>query len=331
MKEIQIQVNPYLEYINSILLTGRYNEITAPVIGYGLMTDEVNEYTTDIKAFLEPYRRHPLYTYVEDRITEGFTFSRPVELALSLGECADFSMQYELAELCVAYCGGWEKIEELLRLWKAFEKEVDFLSFYHKKRTFYDTYLERTRQVTDAHSYVEMLEAQYGKALGSYRLVLTSLMKGNFGFKLKDRKSGQSMVYSVMSTYADCISPIILLHEFSHPFINPLTENYAELVAAYQEAYERLKPYKLPAFGSGYGDWEECVNEHLVRAMVIHMLQKCNQQEVAEEMLRQEHYNGYRYVPQLLERYAYYDRNRETYPEFESYYPELLKVFGEPF
>lgn len=43
MKEINVYVNPYLEYMNGILLTSRYNEITKSYIGYGLMTTEVNE------------------------------------------------------------------------------------------------------------------------------------------------------------------------------------------------------------------------------------------------------------------------------------------------
>lgn len=37
MKAFNVQVNPYLEFMNSILLTSRYNEMTKPYIGYGLM------------------------------------------------------------------------------------------------------------------------------------------------------------------------------------------------------------------------------------------------------------------------------------------------------
>ncbi len=58
MKKINISVNPYLELINSVLLTGRYNEITAPFIGYGLMNDAENEYTYAIKSFFAEYKNH---------------------------------------------------------------------------------------------------------------------------------------------------------------------------------------------------------------------------------------------------------------------------------
>lgn len=135
----------------------------------------------------------------------------------------------------------------------------------------------------------------------------------------------------MLSTEGFSISPNILFHEFSHPFINPLTEQYAEEVAKYQEAYECLKPYKLPGFGSGYGDWQECVNEHLVRAMVIHLMRRCKLYKEAEEQLGYDLELGYKYIPRLLESYEYYDGNREKYPDFESYYTKVLEVFLEEF
>lgn len=87
--------------------------------------------------------------------------------------------------------------------------------------------------------------------------------------------------------------------------------------------------YKLPGFMSGYGDWLECVNEHFVRAMVIHLLRKCDLQEAAEEMLDYDLQKGYKYIPLILEKYEYYDANRIVFKNFEMFYPELIKVFGE--
>ena len=329
MKEIRVQINPYLEYIDSLLLTGKYNEITMPVVGYGLMTDEINEYTTGIKQLFENHRSHPVYSLIEAMIPEGFTFSRPVELALSIGKDGEFSMQYALSDFCMTCCGGRLRIEELLRQMKDLEKETEFFSFCHKNKGFYDSYLNKAREVAEAYPYVTLLEHEYGVTKSSYQLVISSLMRGNFGIVFEDEEMKQPHLYAVLSTHGFSLSPNILFHEFSHPFINPLTEKYDAVVTQYREAYERLKPYKLPGFASGYGEWQECVNEHLVRAMVIHLLQKCNLCEEATEQLHQDLYCGYRYIPLLLESYEYYDRNRETYPDFETYYPELLQVFRE--
>lgn len=123
------------------------------------------------------------------------------------------------------------------------------------------------------------------------------------------------------------LSPAILLHEYSHSFINPVTEKYQDIVQKYQGTYETLAKYKFANYLSGYEGWEECVNEHLVRAMTIHILKKCHYTELADQLLNNDLYLGYRYIPKILEKYEYYDSNRNVYDNFEGFYPVLLDAF----
>lgn len=331
MKLFKIQVNPYLEFMNSILLTSRYNEITSPMIGYGLMADESNPYTEVIKAFFRPYKDHPIYSYVEEMIPSGFTFSRPVELALSLGESKEFVRHWMPNELCVNYCGGFERMEELIRRMREMEEEIHYFDFFKEVKGYYDPYIKQAREVVQAYPYITLLEEEYGKEQSSYHYVLQALMRGNYGICFTDPTTGKVDMFSVFATDDYCISSAILFHEYSHPFINPLTERYMELANQYEYAYELLKPYKLPAFQSGYGDWQECINEHLVRAMVIHLLRKCKLYSMADDFLNRDLYRGYKYIPNILKKYEYYDAHRETYANFEQFYPELLKVFATKF
>lgn len=150
---------------------------------------------------------------------------------------------------------------------------------------------------------------------------------GNDYIEFTDAVTQKSDLFSVFSTDNFSLSPAILFHEYSHPFINPLTEKYSDIANQYQAAYEALKKYKLPDFQSGYGDWQECINEHLVRAMTIHLTQKCNLTELADQLRNNDLYRGYRYIPLILERYEFYDKNRTNYTDFESFYPEVLRVF----
>ena len=61
MKKINVGINPNLEFINSILLTSKYNEMTKPYIGYGLMTEESNQYTDSIKELFNKYQTSSIY------------------------------------------------------------------------------------------------------------------------------------------------------------------------------------------------------------------------------------------------------------------------------
>lgn len=137
MKQFNINVHPCLELINSILLTSRYNELTKEFVGYGLMSEEENEYTTAIKSFLQPYRCHEIYGIVEAMIPNGFTFSRPVELALCLNEKNDFSFKFKPSDLCIRYCGGMETITMFLESLRQFANETNYFSFFDKAVKFY--------------------------------------------------------------------------------------------------------------------------------------------------------------------------------------------------
>lgn len=328
MKQIKVQLNPNLEYMNSILLTSRYNEMTKKYIGYGLMTADVNEYTSRVKHFFEKHLNDPIYPYIESLIPNGFTFSRPVELMLSLGNSKDFVLQHPLSDLCIQYCGGLSTIQNLLDILKAFERKTEYFAFFEETKSYYDPIIDKANSVANKYPYISLLENEYGKEQNSYNYVITSLMVGNYGISFVDERTKKTDMFSVFATDNFSISPSILLHEFSHPFINPLTEKFADTVKEYENTYELLKQYKLSGYQSGYGDWTECVNEHFVRAMVIHLLQKCGLSDVSAKMLNNDLKLGYKYIPFILKQYQYYDDNRDIYPDFESFYPVLLKVFA---
>lgn len=327
MKAINVQVNPYLEFMNSILLTSRYNELTMPYVGYGLMTAVQNEYTGAIKQFLNEYHNEPVYKTIEDMIPNGFTFSRPVELMLSLGSGNDFSIQHQLSPLCVQYCGGMEQISKLLRSLKDFESKIHFFEFFDTIKSFYATIVQKTSESLGRYPFVDLIEQEFGKSQNSYNYILSSLMVGNFGISFVDYKTYGADLFSVFSTDDFSLSPRILIHEFSHSFINPLTDKYYDLAEKYIPSYEKLKDLKLPDYQSGYGDFKECINEHLVRAMSIHLLKQINHTDSANVQLKNDFYSGYRFIEKILERYDYYDRNRTQYSSIEEFYPELLGSF----
>jgi hypothetical protein len=306
MKKINVQVNPYLEFINSILLTSRYNEITKTFIGYGLMVEDENKYTIAIKNFFKPYANNPIYTKIEELIPNGFTFSRPVELMLSLGNSSDFSRQYLLTELCIQYCGGIDTIDDLLKQLKTFWEKTGYAEFFESVKDVYDPIVRRVVEFLSEYPFVDIIESEFGQS---------------------QKDTEKSDLFSVFSTYDFSLSPAVLFHEYSHPFINPLTDKNYDIAQKYIDSYEELKHYKLPNFQSGYGDLKECINEHLVRAMSIHLLNKINQTELVNKLLNNDLYCGYKFIPQILEHYDYYDMNRNKYNTFEQFYPELLGAF----
>jgi len=341
MKIINVGINPNLEFMNSILLTSRYNEITKPFIGYGLMTEESNQYTEAIKFFFYKYKASSIYDEIENMIPYGFTFSRPVELMLSLGDSKKFTIQYQLSDLCVQYCGGMEKIAGLLQHLNKFSHDIKYFAFLESMKSYYDSYLVKIYDHIQTFPFIDLLEEMYGQEQNSYNYIPSNLMVGNFGINFSNDINKKLDLFSVFNLYDTgddeeanefsngALSVNVLFHEYSHPFINPLTDKYRNIVDEYAEAYERLKEYKLPEYKSGYGDWVECVNEHFVRAMAIYLMLKCGLNEWADKHLNNDLYRGYKYIPAILELYKYYDKNRNKYETLEDFYPTLLSAFKE--
>jgi hypothetical protein len=50
---------------------------------------------------------------------------------------------------------------------------------------------------------------------------------------------------------------------------------------------------------------------------------------MANSLLNNDLYCGYKYIPLILEKYIFYDNNRNKYTDFEQYYPTLLTVFTD--
>jgi len=148
MKKMQVQINPYLEFMNSILLTSRYNEMTEAYIGYGLMTTEVNDYTSGIKQLFAKYSNAPIYPFIEELIPNGFSFGRPVEMMLCVKD-KDFALKYEPSQLCIEYCGGRTKINELLGILKGFAHETNYFTYFEKAKEYYAPFIKKAEEIVN--------------------------------------------------------------------------------------------------------------------------------------------------------------------------------------
>lgn len=193
MSELNAVINPQLELMNSLLLTSKYNEITKPIIGSGLMSESNTPYIAAIKEHFLPYADHSVYSLIEQMIPDGFTFSRPVELALSLDD--NLKVVRQLSNMCIEYCGGQNRINELLELIKDIGHKVDYMNFYNKHKDFYASYLNELNSKIKPISIVNTIESFYGKGQRSYNLVLSSLMTGCFGLVFQNKDKTEMMFF----------------------------------------------------------------------------------------------------------------------------------------
>lgn len=231
---------------------------------------------------------------------------RPMVFALALDneEGADF--KYEISEFNIKLSGGIKKLEEFRVLFNSFKEETKFDDFFSKVEVYYKDDLEYFNRI---------------------------LEKYNFGFDLnKDKEKYINIVFNLSIFLGDTIFIDndyyicnLIFHELSHPVINQLTESNLALVNKYKEIHEELEKYKSEF--SGYGDWEECVNEHIVRALSIHLSKKYFEVDFTNRRIEFDYNLGYRYIKEIVSKLEEYEKNRNRYKSIDEFYPELIKVF----
>ena len=122
------------------------------------------------------------------------------------------------------------------------------------------------------------------------------------------------------------ITKFLTVHELGHSFVNPHVSELPDLVmhdtALFTPSLKQsLEPYYIE-------DWRNCVIEHLVRMGEIRVA--LSRHDTAEaQRLRNMHIRELKMVliPVLEEKIVEYESNRDKYPDFKSFLPELLTAF----
>ena len=331
---MKTMILPQLELMFSLLATGQYNEKSRKYYGTELVRLDAGPYSKAIAEFFEPHLHHPVYEQLSRMMDFGFFFSRPVELMLAVSEPPELAWRETPSEILLKYSGGMEQLNLLLELMRDFALRSDYMLFFENVKTFYEEDLHLVQSFVEQYPAVETMEAFFGETQDSYAYIISKLPVGNFGihFREPNGKLRLNSVFNVVEPkngklHIGALSLNTTFHEFSHPLVNPLTEANPLLIEQYKKAFEKLQAYKLPGIASGYGDWPDCINEHLVRSVACYLTGKCAGEAERQLWQEKEVARGYRFLPYILEAFEVYESSRAQYPTFATYYPTLLQVF----
>lgn len=333
MKKFKIEVNPQVEMMNIILYTSKYNEICMNTLGFKPMVELDSQYTIHINSYFDKYLNHGIYKKIEEVVPKGFFLGRPMEFALasSYENCMDF--KYKVSDLLIKLSGGYKSLEEIEVLFESFREITKFENFFCNIEKYYNDSILCLEMCLNKYPFINSLEEFYGDINASYNFIVSNLCKGNFGINFKENnKIHIYTIYSIenvneivtQDSYQLCNT---IFHELSHPIINLITEKRLDLIFKYKEVYDELAPYKSDC--CGYSDWEECVNEHLIRAISIYLSKNYFDEYEVSKRAEYDYKLGYRYIYYLLEKLKVYEVNKGKYSSFSEFYPELISIFSK--
>ncbi len=325
-------VSPQIELISIVQAISDYPK----TFGF-LMQPESFQYKTDVWNHFGAFRNHPVVKWLDEVCTQPrkMNFSAPAFVMLYTDNRLNLRTDLKFDDFVLSRAGGIDSLKEFLDLLKDFAVKSNYNEFYENHASYYRQIINGTISQADSIDHVKELEAFYGTKQKSFNIVLVSLYN-HVGY-------GNSIVYNDgQREVFDTMGPqkienglpyfgdgnylkYITRHEFSHPFVNPLTEKYWNLIKDYSANYDSIPE---TAKKNVCGDWQECIDEFVVRAVTVHVA-FMESKEAGAAMYRREKAHGVSYLDRLLAALSVYSKNRAEYPTFSTYYPKLLDVFKE--
>ncbi|MGY6742784.1 MAG: DUF4932 domain-containing protein [Cecembia sp.] len=329
-QKVQVVVSPQVELISVIQAIGNYRDILP-----FLISDLEFSYKEHVLEHFSPFGGHAAVKMF-DRLSaqpRKLNFSAPSNIMLFTDLELQLRKDIELDEFVVNRIDGKDSLEVFLGLLRDFVEVSDIGSFFQKHEPYYQSIINSSISQIGSLNYIQELEDFYGVSQHAYHIVLVSLYPSlGFGNSLL-RLNGKREIYNVMGAGSleegvpffgdEKYFKYMIRHEFSHPFVNPLTEMHRDMIMPYSENFESLPENARQGV---CGEWEECINEFIIRAITTWLAQQ-ESETLGDWAYEKEKSRGVVYLDKLLEKIEAYQNNRIQYPTLKDYYPKLLKVF----
>lgn len=330
--QINVGIFPQVELISIIQTISKY-----PTAFGFLMAIDSSTYKSDVINHFGAFKKHEA-VIMFNRLSlqpRMLNFSAPSNIMLYTNKSLKLREDIELDDFVINRAGGIDSLKVFLELLIDFAYKSSFNEFYKKYQHFYSSIIENTIKNLGSINYISELENFYGKKQKSYDIVLVtlydyvgfgnSLLCSNDEREIYNTMGPKEVVDNIPFFGDENYLKYMTRHEFSHPFINPLTEKYWDYLKDYLQQYDSIPEI---ARKKVCGDWQECVNEFIIRAITTQIAYN-EADDLGLQSYEKEKSRGVIYLDDLLDKIRYYQLNRDSYPTFESFYLNVLDVFKE--
>lgn len=221
--------------------------------------------------------------------------------------------------------------------------------FYDKNASFYNGAIKEV-QSNIPKGFTNAMENYYGDSRQRYIALVSPMMiwpieeNEGRGIGTTVEKENGRIVYEIMSPYVQVPvkssnqnydqfgfdyqprAQMLTVHEFGHSFVNSELEPYKEQIKSYSYLFTDSLKEKMKS--KGILDWNVYVIESFVRLGEIRIAEIQNDPKRADFLRKyhteQEHFV---FLPQLEQKIIKYENNRERFPMWKDFIPELLKIF----
>jgi len=335
-----IHLSPFRVLVNNLFLTiDQRSELlyTLAFLMGSANSTPANDlyYVFEIKKYFSKYRNHKAVSHLERLWNKGIGVDGPINIFLNLDP------NFELLPTTPAYlsekAGGLDSLYRFVADVKDFYADARFDKFFLSHHPFYKRVLQLASHNFRDFNIVRLLEKYYGHAQHEYNVVLNLLNYGD-NFSVISGRGSQKSLYAVISSASMTLTgdlPILkpsllnvelIAHEFSHAFVNHLIDEHYQEVMSYSPLYKHIRRSMQ---SQGYQDWSITVKEHIVRAVTNRIAELYYGKDLADaQFYDQQIAQRFIYTEALTESLKKYEKQRDKYPLFSSYFPQLIQSFS---
>jgi hypothetical protein len=321
--KLQISIDPRMELLTTVQLISNYP-----------MIDRDMDYSKDVIKYFKPFKTQKAVKNTNQLLNKyGFCYDAPVTFMLHLSQLPDLETNIPVSDYLKGRAGSENNLEQYRKGLKEFAENSNFKIFWNSKNSFYYQILDMTIANMGEIDLVKVLEEYFNETQDSYNVIISPAFAGGYGPKITD-SNGKENIYACLSTtterdgvpYLSLFGLIYYVwHEFGHSFVNPLTYKYIERVNNSELLFE---PIKNRMINNAYSSWETCVNEHIIRAINLRLIELNLDEERASKGIDNEFSRGFIYIEPLIEKLKEFEKQRdEKQITFSDFYPELLSLF----
>lgn len=314
---VTLLLDPRLELVSVIeYLSQTYDE---------QMTAMESDYKNEVEEWFAPCAEHDAVKQFGQLAEEiSFIHDKPVNFALCLTE------EYQLLPDTGLFEEVFEPqerklLEDFAQNLAKFAKDSNFAEFYKQHLQVYEEWVSQTAGAIGEKDLAALRE-YVGSEQKGYRLYLTPLLENRFFGGVLAEENGQRDVFMTISPSEEGIfieeaeAQEKIWYLFGYLEISLISNEYKDLLADYEREYKESLEYE-----EIYG-LQKYLNDCLHHALLLRLELLVNGEAVLKTELsagtyRVSHMN---LMEQLL---AYYEEDREQYPDLTDYFPVLAEEF----
>jgi hypothetical protein len=339
-----ISVDPRIELYAVVLTLGDFRGLRNEqgVIEARVVTDFDFSYKREVERRFSRFKGHQAVKLYAGMATNGlFRFGHPPSVMLHLSDPPLLEEKIPVDELLIKMAGSRAKLDEFVQAMRNFAVDAEFMDFYGGHEPAYAQLAIGYRKNME-WDYVKDLEGYYGYRQDAYHLILAPLFHpGGFGPRIKTPE-GSYQAYAIVGPKgvaedqpnfgAGDSMRRLCWHEFSHSFVNHLTDmNLDRLRGPVGTLESRNLPAQVIEQIKTFGLWDvhlaDQASEYVVRAVTTRLTAIRLGQEKANEALELEKKEGFSHLDAFCACLEQYEKQRAKYPTLKDYFPQIVAAF----